>query len=109
MFSLDDLQAAWEQSFEKPVIFFKHSNRCSVSFHVKGKLERDYTISAEEGQFYFLNLIEHRDVSNEIANLTGVRHESPQMIAVFKGEVLYQASHGKISSEKLKESLMQAS
>ncbi len=39
-----------------------------------------------------------RDVSNEIAKRTGVRHESPQTLILRNGEVVWSASHFDITA-----------
>jgi len=42
---------------------------------------------------YYLDLLEHRNISNAIAQDTGVEHESPQAILMENGKVLKFASH----------------
>ena len=46
---------------------------------------------------YFLTIQDHRDVSNTIADKFEVRHESPQLLVVKNGEVVFHTSHGAIS------------
>jgi bacillithiol system protein YtxJ len=53
-------------SNEKPVVIFKHSTRCSISRMALKQFEREYDLN-ENVALYFLDLIAHRDVSNEIA------------------------------------------
>lgn len=52
---------------------------------------------------YYLDLIEHRAVSNLIEDKLGVKHQSPQLILVKSGEVLHHTSHTSISLKKVKE------
>jgi bacillithiol system protein YtxJ len=40
-----------------------------------------------------LDLLEHRNISNAIAQDTGVEHESPQAILIENGKVLKSATH----------------
>jgi bacillithiol system protein YtxJ len=101
--SLDQLDQAWEASHQHPVALFKHSHRCSVSFHVKNRLESDWKLDEKTCGFYFLDLINHRDVSNAIAEKSGVQHQSPQLIVIDKGEVVYEASHGSIDYQVMKD------
>jgi len=42
---------------------------------------------------YYLDLLSHRDVSNEIARKLGVRHESPQVIVLGDGEPVAVLNH----------------
>jgi len=46
--------------------------------------------------FTWLDLLAHRDVSNEIAQRLGVQHESPQAIVVRNGRTLAVLNHGDI-------------
>jgi bacillithiol system protein YtxJ len=105
MESLADLSEAIEESRDKKVVIFKHSNRCSVSMMAKKSLEMSWDISPDEVQPYFLDLIKHREVSNEIAEKLEVIHQSPQLIGVNNEEVFYHASHSVISIESLKSAL----
>lgn len=50
---------------------------------------------------YYLDLIQHRDISNLIAEKLGVMHESPQLILLKNGEVLYSASHSAINVKEV--------
>ena len=99
--SIEDWQAALGHSQEQPIVVFKHSTRCSVSFMARKRFEAEWNENEQVARPYFLDLIAHRDVSNRIAEDTGVRHESPQMILIDKGKVLYHASHYAIDPEAL--------
>lgn len=78
---------------------FKHSTRCSISSMAMSRLERSWPISEEDMPVYYLDVLQFRDVSNHIANVTGVQHESPQLLVFKSGEVAYAASHISISAE----------
>ena len=82
------------QSFSKPVVIFKHSTRCSISSMALNRLERSET--PEGVQFYFLDLIRHRGLSNKVAEVFSVHHESPQVLIIRGGECIYDESHGSI-------------
>lgn len=99
---LDDLE---KHSMYQPIVIFKHSTRCSISHFVHRRLAADWNFKKEELPFYFLDLIQFRSLSNAIADRTGVRHESPQMILWHKGEVLYHASHDSINLSKMQQHL----
>jgi len=88
-------------SNEKPVVIFKHSTRCSISRMALKQFERDYDLN-ETVDAYFLDLIAHRDVSNEIASKFNVYHESPQLILIRNGKAVYDVSHSDINAEALK-------
>jgi bacillithiol system protein YtxJ len=78
--SEDQLNQIIEQSKIKPQVIFKHSTRCSISSMAKGRLERSF--APENADFYFLDLIAHRNISNKISSLFNIFHESPQILII---------------------------
>ncbi|CAM3942539.1 bacillithiol system redox-active protein YtxJ [Flavobacterium sinopsychrotolerans] len=87
-------------SNEKPVAIFKHSTRCSVSRMALKQFENEFN-SSDKVTPYFLDLIAHRDISNEIATRFGVYHQSPQLILIKEGKAVYNVSHSDIDAEEL--------
>lgn len=79
---------------------FKHSTRCSISSMVKNRLERDWK---SDLPVYYLDLLAYRSISNLIAQLSGVVHESPQIIVFKNGEAVYDASHTAIDASEVAE------
>lgn len=88
-------------SDEKSVVIFKHSTRCSISRMALKQFEREFSLN-ETVDAYFLDLIAHRDVSDEIARKFNVYHESPQLILIKNGKAVYDVSHSDIDAEALK-------
>jgi bacillithiol system protein YtxJ len=80
-----------EKSTDRAQIIFKHSTRCSTSQLVKSRLERAELPAAVD--FYYLDLIRYRPVSNKIAETFQVHHESPQILVIRNGECIYDESH----------------
>lgn len=99
--SEEQLAAIQSRSFEQPVVIFKHSTRCSTSSMVKSRLERSDT--PEGIAFYYLDLIRYRSVSNRVAEMFGVEHESPQVLLIRDGKCVYDESHMAIRMEELAE------
>jgi len=99
---LDEIIAESENT---PVVIFKHSTRCSISRMALKGFERDYAIEIGEAKPYFLDLLEHRDISNEIALRFEVVHQSPQLILIKNGKAVYTTSHSDIDAIELKERL----
>lgn len=98
MGQLDELAAL---SNEKPAIIFKHSTRCSVSRFALKQFENDFDFK-DRVDTYFLDLLEYREISNEIANRFGVYHQSPQLLLIKEGKSVYDVSHDGINAEELK-------
>jgi bacillithiol system protein YtxJ len=102
--NLDQLNEIVALSNEKPVAIFKHSTRCSISRFALKQFENEFD-SADATDTYFLDLIEHRDVSNEIANRFKVVHQSPQLLLIKNGQSVYDVSHSDIDAKDLAERL----
>lgn len=83
------------------VVIFKHSTRCPVSSMAKRSLEYDKDLVPNNLKFYYLDLIAHRNISNAIAELWNVRHESPQILIVQGKTCLYNVSHSDIDMEDI--------
>lgn len=81
-------------------IIFKHSTRCSISMMAKRRFEMDWEKFPAEIPLYFLDLIKHRDLSNQIATDFFVHHESPQLLLIKDGECVLDLSHGEVSVDE---------
>jgi len=95
------IQEIKERSGEKPQVIFKHSTRCSISSVAKSRLER--TAAPDNVDFYYLDLIRHRNLSEKIATDFAVYHESPQVLLIRNGECVYDESHSGISMDEIAE------
>ncbi|MEZ5016842.1 MAG: bacillithiol system redox-active protein YtxJ [Flavipsychrobacter sp.] len=90
-----------EESKTQPVVIFKHSIRCSISSMAKTRLERE--VQPEGIKFYYLDLIRYRDISNKVAELFQVHHESPQVLLIKNGECTFEESHNGINMSEIAE------
>jgi len=93
------LSAIREESNARPVVIFKHSTRCSISTMAKSRLER--SSQPEHIDFYYLDLIKYRPLSNKIAEDFHVHHESPQILLIKNGECIYEESHNGITMDEI--------
>lgn len=92
--NLQQLSRIRELSRSRPQVIFKHSTRCSISTVVKNRLERvDQPLSVD---FYFLDLLKFRLVSDQVAEDFSVYHESPQVLLIKDAECIYEESHSAI-------------
>jgi len=99
--TIKDLDLAIEKSFQHKVLIFKHSTRCFISKTVLKSFEKQMENSGKDQSYYFLDLIAHRDISNEIESRLDVTHQSPQLIALENGKAFYNASHQSIDLDKI--------
>jgi len=99
---LDDMVTG---SRKAPVVIFKHSTRCSISSMAKNRLDKN---EAPQGiSFYFLDIIKHREISNKIAEVFQVRHQSPQVLVINNGECVFDESHSGIHFDEIKMAVAQ--
>lgn len=102
---LKQLEAILQESNEKTVAIFKHSTRCGISRMVLKQFENEFQLH-EEIELYLLDLLNHRDISNLIANRFEVQHQSPQLIVIKEGKSVYNASHESIVADELNDFIL---
>jgi bacillithiol system protein YtxJ len=82
-----------KRSDSEPVIVFKHSTSCPISALAYEEMKR---VNRE------VNLVEvqgDRDISQQITERTGLKHESPQVILLRRGKAVWDASHWQIKAK----------
>ena len=57
----------------------------------------NYNFNEEQLDLYYLDLLNYRDVSNEVGYKFQVMHESPQLLVLKNGVVVAHANHGAIN------------
>ena len=88
-----------ELSKTRPQLIFKHSTRCSISSMAKSRLERSESPATID--FYFLDLIKHRNLSDKIALEFNIQHESPQVLLIKDRNCIYDESHNSITMDDI--------
>ena len=91
--STEGVDALIAASHEQPQLVLKHSTTCPVSSLVKARIDRAISADTFTISTHYLDLLRYRNVSNYVSEALGVRHESPQIILIDKGEVIHHASH----------------
>lgn len=99
--SVSQLDEIEDASNSKLVVLFKHSTRCSISRMALRQFENDFESNNQILPYYF-DLLNHRDISNEIASKFSVVHQSPQLLIISKEKCIYNASHSDIDAEVIK-------
>jgi bacillithiol system protein YtxJ len=129
---LESLEAAIEESRERPVLLFKHSRTCGISCEAydelhshletgaSGSSETGAAGSSETGAaglsgasgssrklpvYKVITVQSHRQVSDVAATRLGVRHETPQAILLRDGKPVWKASHFRITAAALADAL----
>ncbi|MBW7474213.1 bacillithiol system redox-active protein YtxJ [Paenibacillus oenotherae] len=97
---------AYEATWERPLLLFKHSTRCPVSAGAYDELANWIEdASSLLVDCAFVYVVEERPVSDAVAVTLGLKHESPQAILVDKGKIVWHASHWSITYSALDEHL----
>ena len=91
------------RSTRTPQLIFKHSTRCVISVMIKSRLERSEMPSGVD--FYYLDLLQYRPISNLIAESFNVHHQSPQILLIQNGECVYEESQNAISMDDIIEQI----
>ncbi len=97
--SSDVLDHLFTDSFQHPVVLFKHSTTCGISAGVFRE------VASVAGDVHVITIQTHRDLSDSLAMRTGLRHESPQAIVLVRGQAVYHASHYDIEAEGIEASV----
>jgi bacillithiol system protein YtxJ len=89
-------EQAWEElvarSLTEPVIVFKHSMTCGVSAAAYRELE------SFGGRVNIIEIQRSPSLSDLVEKLTGVTHESPQVIVLRRGRAVWNGSHRQIKA-----------
>ena len=99
--SLDQLEEIEQKSKTKTQVIFKHSTSCGISRMVLNMFTKSYTLTEGQMDIYFLDLLAHRNVSNEVGIKFQVLHQSPQLLVIKNGVTVFHTSHGAISEVDL--------
>lgn len=97
---LQDIKDLSKEQHISAVLLFKHSTRCSISSMALNRLESKWN-DDEQIPAYYLDLLNHRDISNEIADLFSVEHASPQVLLIKNGACIYHNSHNGINAAEI--------
>jgi bacillithiol system protein YtxJ len=93
-------QEDWNKLYTEEETFFmmKNSVTCPVSSEAFTEME-SYAKSAPPFPVYYLNVQELKQLSNEISEKFNIKHESPQVLLFHKNDVVWNASHWKVTKK----------
>ena len=103
--AMEQLDLIKEKSGHKTQLIFKHSTRCGISSMVMNQFVSAYNFTDEDMDLYYLDLLNFRDLSNEVGYKFQVIHQSPQLLIIKNGVVEAHASHGAINELDLSQYL----
>src|SRR5687768_17911119 len=101
---IEELETLLTQSETRPLLLFKHSYSCGISAEALDELVGHLDSAADTPKqlnsplYAMVTVQTHRDVSNAVAARLGVRHETPQALLVRNGQVVWAASHFRVTA-----------
>jgi len=99
--AVQQLDLIKEKSSTKTQLIFKHSTRCGISSMVMKQFVSAYNFTEKDADLYYLDLLNFREVSNEVGYKFQVMHQSPQLLVIKNGVVVAHESHGAINDMDL--------
>jgi bacillithiol system protein YtxJ len=99
--SLEQLETIKTESNTEAILIFKHSTRCGISSMVIKQFEKLFTAEHSNLKVYYLDLLNHRDISAKIEQTFQVAHQSPQLIVIRNGNSVHHTSHNDITEVNL--------
>lgn len=99
--SIQELNEALQESFDRPVLLFKHSLTCPISSRAFHELQAHLDNADSSTRYRLIKIQNAYGVSNEVASKLSVEHESPQAILVRNGREVWNASHSAITAASL--------
>lgn len=90
------------ETLSKTSVLFKHSTRCGISSSVIKRFEKQHADLNDKVDFYYLDLLNFRDISGVIAEKFQVIHQSPQVVVVKNNKLVAHGSHYDILELDLK-------
>lgn len=99
--TLEQLETIKKESNTEAVLIFKHSTRCGISKMVIKQFEKLFTEEHEQLKVYYLDLLNYRNISDEVGYTFQVMHQSPQLIVVRNGVSVHDATHYEITETNL--------
>ncbi len=88
-------------SDDRPQIIFKHSPRCGISSMILRRFESSEVFKSSKEKYWLLHVIKNRSISSTLATNFKVKHESPQVLVLYKKELVHHASHSAIDADHI--------
>ena len=97
----NDLDAAIAASADRPLLLFKHSLTCGTSAFALEQIEEFLSEPAWPVDASVVHVPTGRALSNAIAEHFGIRHETPQALLIRNGQIVWHASHYRITRREM--------
>ena len=103
--SVNALERVIAASGERLVLLFKHSVTCGTSAQAHDELVAHLSESRHATPHAIVTVQTNQDVSDAVATRFDVRHETPQVLLIQEGRVVWEASHFGVTVETIKDAI----
>jgi bacillithiol system protein YtxJ len=93
------LSSLFQVSHESPVILYLHDPYCGLSALAHAQ------VSQLDGEVALIDVHSNHDLSMEVERITGVCHESPQLLILNDGQAVWSASHRRVTAPAIEQAL----
>ena len=100
--TLSQLDEIKEQSKSETILIFKHSTRCGISRMVIKQFESMFDEELKDVKVYYLDLLNYRNISDEVGYRFQILHQSPQLLVIKNEIAVASASHYDITQVNIK-------
>lgn len=97
----EEVEQLIAQSAQHPVIVFKHDTNCRISRAAYDEMQQIIQEVA------IIDVAREKDLSRDIAERMGVKHESPQVLVIRDGRAVWSASHYDITLDAVARAIVQ--
>lgn len=97
---LAELEAALAASRQRPLAVMKHSLICGASAAAREQI-LEAAAQRPEIEWREVRIQEARELSRQLAQRSGVRHESPQLLVFQDGRLAWHASHWRLTTPRI--------
>ena len=103
------LEALIASSSDRPLLLFKHSRSCGTSHEAIDELHAHLAEAPRDATYAIVTVQGQRDLSDAIALRFHLRHETPQAILVRDGQMVWSASHFRVTADAVARAIDEAS
>ena len=85
-------------------LLFKHSSTCPISAAAFAEYE-EWAAAHPDSPTGWIDVVRERPLARAVAERTGVKHESPQVLLLEAGQAVWNAAHSAITVASLERAL----
>ncbi len=102
--TVDQFEQLLRDSQQSPVVIFKHSATCGTSAQAYDEVD-EFLHANPATRVHIVDVWSGRALSQHIAKTMSVRHESPQLLVIANGQVVWSGSHWRANAQSLRQAL----